>query len=266
MSLSTELTRMAQNVGAITANTNAIFEAIESKGVSVPSGSTLSDCPALIASISTTDRSPDIPSGYKKNFRQVEFLQSNKDCVIVNLTGTCTSSDILKYHIYIKNLRDRSNNYIQLTNNVNSSGTHVFTMRLWTVYHSGQCQYDGNFDDTHYGYIKNYSDANPLVRDEIIVVNAPNLCVNGSPYINTLSVPNNYAYKSIKLLACDSAGSPDIALGTVEILDASSLDVKEKLVPCENLQTGEFGYFYVNNNTFYGHYSSANDITEFIPS
>lgn len=266
MSISTQLTRLAQNVGALTADTNAIFEAIESKGVTVPSGSTLSDCPSLIASISTTDRSPDIPAGFKKSFRQVDFVQANYACVMVNLTGNCTSSDILKYHIYIKNLVDRSSNYIQLTNNVNSSGTHVFTMRLWPAFYPGQCQYDGRFDNTSYSYIKNYSDANPLVRDEIIVANVPNLCVNGSPYITTLSATNNYIYQSIRLLACDTGGSFDIALGTVEILDAKSLDVKEKLVPCENLQNGEFGFFYVNNNTFYGHYGNENDITEFIPT
>lgn len=51
MPISTQLTRLAQNVGALTADTNAIFEAIAAKGVAVPSGTTLHDCPSLISSI-----------------------------------------------------------------------------------------------------------------------------------------------------------------------------------------------------------------------
>jgi len=51
MSISTELTRMAQNVGALNADTGAIIEAIAAKGVTVPSGTTLHDCPSLISSI-----------------------------------------------------------------------------------------------------------------------------------------------------------------------------------------------------------------------
>ena len=48
MSISAELTRMAQNVGALNADTNAIFDALRAKGVDVPPGSTLSDVPTLI--------------------------------------------------------------------------------------------------------------------------------------------------------------------------------------------------------------------------
>jgi hypothetical protein len=52
MSISTELTRLAQNVGALTADTTAIFEALRAKGVSVPADAKLADCPELISLIS----------------------------------------------------------------------------------------------------------------------------------------------------------------------------------------------------------------------
>lgn len=51
MSLSTELTRMAQNVGALTADTNAIFEALRAKGVPVPANAQLSDVADMIEMI-----------------------------------------------------------------------------------------------------------------------------------------------------------------------------------------------------------------------
>lgn len=51
MSLSTQLTRLARNVGALTADTNAIFEALRAKGVNVPANAQLSDVADLIESI-----------------------------------------------------------------------------------------------------------------------------------------------------------------------------------------------------------------------
>ena len=51
MSLQSQLTRMAQNVGALTADTNAIFEALRAKGVNVPANAQLSDVADMIESI-----------------------------------------------------------------------------------------------------------------------------------------------------------------------------------------------------------------------
>lgn len=51
MSISTELTRMAGNVGALAADTNAIFEALRAKGVDVPPGAQLSDVADMIGEI-----------------------------------------------------------------------------------------------------------------------------------------------------------------------------------------------------------------------
>lgn len=51
MSLQSQLTRMAQNVGALTADTNAIFEALRAKGVPVPANAQLSDVADMIESI-----------------------------------------------------------------------------------------------------------------------------------------------------------------------------------------------------------------------
>ena len=51
MSISTELIRMAQNVGALNADTNAIFEALRAKGVDVPANAQLSDVADMIESI-----------------------------------------------------------------------------------------------------------------------------------------------------------------------------------------------------------------------
>jgi uncharacterized protein (TIGR02145 family) len=42
---------MARNVGALNADTNAIFEALRAKGVTVPAASSLGDCAGLIAQI-----------------------------------------------------------------------------------------------------------------------------------------------------------------------------------------------------------------------
>ena len=54
MPLSAELTRMAQNVGALNADTNAIFEALRSKGVLVPANAQLSDVADMIETIVPT--------------------------------------------------------------------------------------------------------------------------------------------------------------------------------------------------------------------
>jgi len=51
MSISTQLTRLAQNVGAINADTNAIFEALRAKGVDVLANAQLSDVADMIESI-----------------------------------------------------------------------------------------------------------------------------------------------------------------------------------------------------------------------
>jgi len=51
MSISTELIRMAQNVGALNADTNAIFDALRAKGVDVPANAQLSDVADMIDSI-----------------------------------------------------------------------------------------------------------------------------------------------------------------------------------------------------------------------
>ena len=51
MSLQSQLTRLAQNVGALTADTNAIFEALRAKGVAVPVNAQLSDVAEMIESI-----------------------------------------------------------------------------------------------------------------------------------------------------------------------------------------------------------------------
>lgn len=53
MSLQSQLTRLAHNVGALTADTNAIFEALRAKGVSVPANAQLSDVADLIGTIDT---------------------------------------------------------------------------------------------------------------------------------------------------------------------------------------------------------------------
>ena len=53
MSLQSELTRFARNVGALTADTNAIFEALRSKGVVVPADAELGDVADLIDTIET---------------------------------------------------------------------------------------------------------------------------------------------------------------------------------------------------------------------
>lgn len=51
MSISTQLTYLARNVGNLTADTNAIFEALRAKGVNVPANAQLSDVADLIESI-----------------------------------------------------------------------------------------------------------------------------------------------------------------------------------------------------------------------
>lgn len=54
MSLSTQLTQLARNVGALNADTNAIFEALRAKGVNVPANAQLSDVADMIETIVPT--------------------------------------------------------------------------------------------------------------------------------------------------------------------------------------------------------------------
>lgn len=51
MSITQQLTRLARNVGALTADINAIFEALRAKGVNVPANAQLSDVADMIESI-----------------------------------------------------------------------------------------------------------------------------------------------------------------------------------------------------------------------
>lgn len=51
MSIATELSRLAQNIGVINSDTNAIFEALKLKGVTVPADAKLSDVADLIDTI-----------------------------------------------------------------------------------------------------------------------------------------------------------------------------------------------------------------------
>lgn len=53
MSLSTEIQRLKTNADGIVSDTHAILEAIAAKGVTIPEGSKLKDCPGLISSISS---------------------------------------------------------------------------------------------------------------------------------------------------------------------------------------------------------------------
>ena len=60
MSISTQLTQLARNVGNLTADTNAIFEALRAKGVDVPPGATLGDVAEMIDTIETPITSVEI--------------------------------------------------------------------------------------------------------------------------------------------------------------------------------------------------------------
>lgn len=60
MSLSTQLIRLARNVGALTADTNAIFEALRAKGVDVPANAQLSDVADMIEEIEVPITSVEI--------------------------------------------------------------------------------------------------------------------------------------------------------------------------------------------------------------
>jgi hypothetical protein len=58
MPISTELTRLARNVGDLTADTNAIFEALRAKGVDVPADAQLSDVADMIETIEVSPSDP----------------------------------------------------------------------------------------------------------------------------------------------------------------------------------------------------------------
>ena len=52
MSIASELTRLASNIGTMQADVNATLDAIAHKGVPVPAGSQLHDVPGLVERIS----------------------------------------------------------------------------------------------------------------------------------------------------------------------------------------------------------------------
>jgi uncharacterized protein (TIGR02145 family) len=60
MSISQQLSQLARNVGALTADTNAIFEALRAKGVAVPANAQLSDVADMIESIEVPITSVEI--------------------------------------------------------------------------------------------------------------------------------------------------------------------------------------------------------------
>ena len=63
MSISTQLTRMAQNVGALNADTNAIFEALRAKGVDVPANAQLNDVAEMIEEIEVPSPENEVEIG-----------------------------------------------------------------------------------------------------------------------------------------------------------------------------------------------------------
>lgn len=104
MSLSTQLTRLAQNVGALNADTNAIFEALRAKGVNVPANAQLSDVADMIEEIEV----PTIVNIGGRDYPYVQignqlWIAENLDwkfsgCGIGNHTMTTSSSEACYYN------------------------------------------------------------------------------------------------------------------------------------------------------------------------
>lgn len=106
MSISTELTRMARNVGALTADTNAIFEALRAKGVAVPANAQLSDVADMIESIVIPHQNEVEIGGRWYPYVQIGnqlWLAENLDwkfsgCNIGSMTMTTSSKEAAYYN------------------------------------------------------------------------------------------------------------------------------------------------------------------------
>ena len=128
MSISTELTRMAGNAGALAADTNAIFEALRAKGVDVPADAQLSDVVDMIGEIV-----PPLPQGLvaivsgtkHMGFDSVNFTDNSAELV----TG------VLDSPVYA-NVGTSFNHCISTTDtsiiNLIQSGT--FTIEFWFMH------------------------------------------------------------------------------------------------------------------------------------
>ena len=211
--------------------------------------------------------SPDIPYEYRKSYKQVEYIQSNDDCIMVNNLNF-KSSDKFKAQFYVKNRYDNSQGIVACTEAVNGSGNHGFNLQVNPAYYPGQFWYSVAFGSLNsykvitYHSGSTYPDRPEFEARQEIIAEAPNLWVNGDNVINNATLVS-MNLTCVRYVSISSSYSKNIAFGIFAIYDNNDTLI-EKLVPCLNKSTNKYGVFCVNQKQFYGAYSGGT-ITEYIP-
>ncbi len=211
--------------------------------------------------------SPDIPYEYRKSYKQVEYIQSSDDCIMVNNLNF-KSSDKFKAQFYVKNRYDRGQGIVVCTETVNGSGGYGFELEVNPAYYPGQFWYNVAFGSSastkvityHSG--STYPDRPEFEARQEVIAEAPNIWVNGDNIINNASLGSR-SLTCVRYVSVDSSYSNNIAFGIFAIYDNNDTLI-EKLVPCLNKSTNKYGVFCVNQKQFYGAYTSGT-ITEYIP-
>ena len=210
--------------------------------------------------------SPDIPDEYKDQFKQVNYIQSNTSHVFINGIS-CKSSDLLKLNYYIMSAQDQTNNLFRMTTSSNNAGSVGYLLRINPRYYANQCNYQIQIGGSAItSKVYRYSIDNPIIGAYNLLVNVPSSYINDVQFNDNLSVGTDYSLVFIALLGFGTTYCKNVALGIIEILDKDSLQTKVKLVPCQNKNTGTYGFFDLQQSQFFGNHSGTDTLNEFIPS
>lgn len=193
-------------------------------------------------------------------YKRVKYLQAtdSNSLILMNYESPIfTSTDIFKMDIYIKNLVDRSGEPFIMTSAVNGTGSIALEFRLWTAYYPGQCEYNfSGYKNLHCAQIYRYDEQNPIPRKQELLINGQAVYINDTIFTENMS-RDQINVGSLRLLR----DCIDAAIGKFEVYD-SNMTLKEKLVPCLNKNTGNYGMYSMKSNTFY---AGSGTISEFIP-
>lgn len=233
MSIASEITRL-QGVKS------DILTAIENKGVTVPAGSALADCPDLIASIPTG--TPAIPNTYQ----QLMYCYINGN-----------SSPWLQYFVNYTNT-DRLELQMQLCLSSNfTSGSKNFVM-YWidTADFYYQVLKDTNKSYFHLGWYSNNVNTPQVTLEDNLFINLSMICSGGYVNVNingtTVTTAQNTDARSVSLFPYNGneAYFKNTKFFALKIFDGNSNKLKRYYVPAVRISDGVVGIYDLLNNIF----------------
>lgn len=232
MSIASEITRL-QGVKS------DILQAIADKGVTVPAGSALDDCPALIADI-PSGGGPDLPDNYQ---RLISITNGTGADSAINLSSYSFSlnvktSDNIKFSFTLGSAINGSNPEIDLIDNYPSRSLgFLLDFNFWYISNSPL-----------YSNVQNALVYMQKCSSYIVEQEGGKIRVNGTEY--TISTNEGDNDQTITKLFSISGNNPqNIFIHGIEVIDEDE-NYKYNLVPALNKTTNTKGLFDTVSSTF----------------